>query len=105
MPDEILQLEPSEVNAARIALDKIPEYHWLTQGPEFFRTSDIYKRLGVNVKVVINWCEHGTRTMLPLRRYGATPFGDQLGWRIPRSALLVFFYRVITGADALDTDH
>ncbi|HEV2459221.1 MAG TPA: hypothetical protein VGS80_12755 [Ktedonobacterales bacterium] len=79
--------EPTEGEwkAAEALLDAIPEYHLLTRSPTpFWKVQQVAGPLGVTEHIVRNWCERGY-----IR--GAIKYDDpQVGWRIPRSGLIVF---------------
>lgn len=75
----------SEWKAAEALLDAIPEYHWLTRSDApIWRVQQVAGPLGVTEHIVRNWCEGG------LIRGAIKYDASQVGWRIPRSGLLVF---------------
>jgi hypothetical protein len=70
---------------AEAILRPIPEYDWLVRsGKQFWKGSEIAEVFGIDSRKVAEWCAEG------LIR-GATEFGEKLGWRIPRSGLVLFF--------------
>ncbi|MBA3822629.1 MAG: hypothetical protein H0X24_01840 [Ktedonobacterales bacterium] len=70
---------------AEALLRPIPEYDWLVRsGKQFWKGSEVAEVFGIDSRKVAEWCADGLIV-------GATEFGEKLGWRIPRSGLLVFF--------------
>lgn len=70
---------------AEAILRPIPEYDWLVRaGKQFWKGSEIAEVFGIDSRKVAEWCAAGLIV-------GATEFGEKLGWRIPRSGLLLFF--------------
>jgi hypothetical protein len=75
----------ARIAAAEAMLRTIPEYDWLTKSNKlFWRSSEIAEIFGIDSRTVIEWCTSGLIE-------GATGFGEKLGWRMPRSGLLLFF--------------
>ncbi len=83
MPDETVENE--EIQAAQQALVAIPEYDWLTRSSQpWFTVAEVAPQMGVSKETVRGWCESG-------QIKHATLYQQQVGWRMPRSGLLVFF--------------
>lgn len=73
------------VQEAEEILRGIPEYSWIVESDQsFWRTGDILQAMGISAGTIIQWCKDGLID-------GATNFGGALGWRMPRSGLLLFF--------------
>lgn len=78
MPDE------EELRVAEQQLAGFPEYDWLRLSNTLWWTvSEVAEHLGVGRDVVRAWCE---RHEVP----GAVLYAPQVGWRMPRSGLVVF---------------
>lgn len=85
MPDDTGEI--AEVQAAQLELATIPEYDWLTQSDEpWFTVAQVAPHMGVSKETVRGWCENG-------HIKHATLYQQQVGWRMPRSGLLLFFAR------------
>ena len=86
------------IAGAETMLRRIPEYDWLTKSNKlFWRSSEIAEIFGIDSRTVIEWCTNG-------QIRGATGFGDRLGWRMPRSGLLIFFAERVRRNDSLTTE-
>jgi hypothetical protein len=73
-----------EMIEATAYLAQFPEYRWLTTGGlQMYRISDITPHLAVGEKAIAALCERGEIA-------GAVSFGTPIGWRIPRSGLIVW---------------
>lgn len=87
-------MTPEELKAAESALAQRPEYGWLiSTGAQWFNASEVSRGAGVSRNTVRDWCEGGK---IP----GALFYGPELGWRIPRSGLVEFFYELLSGRSA-----
>lgn len=86
MSDEFdLTFDATEVAQAERALRAHPEYRWLwDSGLQWYRVSDIVKATDFTADTIEGWCKQGQ-----IRH--AAYFGQQIGWRIPRSGLILFF--------------
>jgi hypothetical protein len=72
------------ITEAEQLLADIPEYGWIVEATkQFWSSGDIAKHLSINAGTVRRWCEEG---LLP----GAVFYGEKLGWRIPRSGILLY---------------
>lgn len=61
-----------------------PDYDWLTKsGLQFWTVSEVAKNLNIGPAAVRARCESGAFD-------GALFYGVQIGWRIPRSGLIVY---------------
>lgn len=81
MPD---QSENAEVRAAEQQLQAIPEYDWIARsGQQWFTVSEVATAMAVGKEAVRGWCERGLIA-------GAVMYGQQIGWRMPRSGLLLY---------------
>ena len=80
MPDE------ATIEAALRLLSEIPEYHWLTAttGRQWWSVSEVAAYMGVTDDTVRAWAKRGD---IP----GAVLYQQQVGWRLPRSGLAVYF--------------
>ncbi len=76
-----------EIREGEQVLAQFPEYRWLTSsGLQWWTVSEVADHLGVGKDVVRGWCE---RQEIP----GAVLYGQQIGWRMPRSGLIVYCAR------------
>jgi len=70
--------------AAEALLRTIPEYAWLTQsGRQIYTTAEVAEYLHIGVFAVRVRCQDG---LFP----GAIDYGIGIGWRIPRSGLILY---------------
>jgi hypothetical protein len=77
-----------EIAAAEQMLAAIPEYAWLVQsGKQFYTAAEVSAALGIGVGAVRALCERGDIA-------GAVLYGTQIGWRLPRSGLLLYLARL-----------
>jgi hypothetical protein len=78
------------VEQAQEILTKIPEYAWLTASSElWFTTGEVAAALRTSPATVRSWCERGAIA-------GASDYGGRIGWRMPRSGLLLYFAATVT---------
>lgn len=79
MPDD------TEMQAALATLRAIPEYGWLVNDAKpWYTASEVAENAGVSRDAVRSWCEqHRVR--------GAVLYAAQVGWRLPRSGLALYF--------------
>jgi len=85
--EDTLRLRIAEAEAI---LRPIPEYDWLVRsGKQFWKGSEVADVFGIDSRKVADWCADGLII-------GATEFGEKLGWRLPRSGLLLFFAERVT---------
>jgi excisionase family DNA binding protein len=71
-----------ELAQAEATLRQWPEYDWLTRtDTQWFRIGEVADQLGMSRETVRAMCE---RRDIP----GAVLYGQQLGWRVPRSGLM-----------------
>jgi hypothetical protein len=83
MPDEASDLEA--IQEAQRLLATIPEYDWLTQSTQpWFTVAEVAPHMSVSKETVRGWCEAG-------QIKHATLYQQQVGWRMPRSGLALFF--------------
>lgn len=81
MPDE----NSEEVQESQQTLEAIPEYDWLTRSEQqWFTVSEVAPHMAVSKETVRDWCETG-------QIKHATLYKQQVGWRMPRSGLMLFF--------------
>jgi len=65
------------------------EYKWLTEsGVQFWTVTDVAKNLNIGGNAIRVRCEDKTIK-------DAIFYGTQLGWRIPRSSLLVYLAELV----------
>ncbi len=97
MPDERDDAaENEEVQEAQRTLAAIPEYDWLTRSTQpWFSVSEIAPQMGVSKEAVRGWCERG-------EIQHATLYTQQVGWRMPRSGLLMFFAARVRAGEQRD---
>jgi hypothetical protein len=67
-----------------------PEYAWVFAGDGWFNVAEIARGLGVSRKIVTDWCRDSA---FP----GALYYGDNVGYRIPRSGLIEFLAKRLSG--------
>jgi len=73
-----------EVERAEALLAGIPELASIVRDPRpFWKASEVAAMLGVTDHIVRAWCDSG-------QIRGAIKYDVNVGWRIPRSGLLVF---------------
>jgi len=61
-----------------------PEYAWLFKANDgWYNVTETARGLGVSRTTVTEWCRE---KVIP----GAIYYGEDIGWRIPRSGLIVF---------------
>ncbi|HEX9413779.1 MAG TPA: helix-turn-helix domain-containing protein [Ktedonobacterales bacterium] len=83
---------------AEAVLRQWPEYAWLTEsGVQWYRVGDVADHLGMSRETMRAMCERGA---IP----GAVNYGQQLGWRIPRSGLLRYLAGLARGGRATGAD-
>lgn len=93
MPDD-----SNEVRAAERVLHAIPEYDWLSRsGQQWYTVSEVAPQMAVSKEMVRAWCERG-------QIVGAVLYGQQIGWRMPRSGLLLFFAEIVHGGGRLSAE-
>lgn len=95
-PEQIEQKEqtmtPEELERFEKSLSIRPEYNWLTQNPSPWRNmSEVATGMGVSRQTIKSWCERG---QIP----GAIDYGQDIGWRMPRSGLIEFIANLQRGA-------
>lgn len=74
-------MTPSEAEAR---LQAVPEYAWiLANSNQWYSAVEVAKQLGVSSDVVSKWCRER-------RIPGAVQMERRIGWRLPRSGILVF---------------
>ncbi len=84
-------MTPEEMQAAEAELRARPEYDWLfTSGLQWFSTTDVSRGTGLATPTIRKRCEQGE---IP----GAAWYGADIGWRMPRSGLIEWFYRSLHG--------
>jgi hypothetical protein len=84
-----------EVARAEAMLSRVPEFAPLVgDGRPFWKTGEVAGLLGVTDHIVRGWCESG-------QIRGATKYDQNVGWRIPRSGLLVFLATRQSGQQAI----
>lgn len=87
MPDG----ENADVQEAERWLGAIPEYDWLTtSGQQWHTAAEVSEHIAVAKDAIRRWCERGQIA-------GAVLYGQQIGWRMPRSGLLLHFARMARG--------
>ena len=80
-----------EVQEAERIVMQILEYRWLRDEKSWYSVIEVAEKLGIGRESVRKWCESGD---IP----GAMNFQpQQVGWRIPRSGLLLFLARIRKG--------
>ena len=85
MPDRPDETDLEAIAEAQRLLASIPEYHWLTQSDQaWFTVAEVAPNMAVSKETVRGWCEAG-------QIKHATLYQQQVGWRMPRSGLLLFF--------------
>lgn len=90
--------EAQDVREATQALAPFPEYDWLTKsGTQWYTVAEVADQLAISKEAVRGWCERGL--IVPANLYG-----QQIGWRLSRSGLLVFFARIVRGGGRLPAD-
>lgn len=95
-PDDGISGE--ELREAEQTLGGIPEYAWLTQsGTQWYTVAEVAEAMNVGKDVVRRWCERGQIA-------NAVMYGQQIGWRMPRSGLLLFFAEIVRGGGRLPAD-
>jgi hypothetical protein len=73
------------VEQAQAILARIPEYAWLTSGNEqWYSPGEVAAAMGINAATVRLWCDRGDVV-------GAINYGGRMGWKLPRSGLLLYF--------------
>jgi hypothetical protein len=73
-----------DIQEAERILAQLPEYGWLTSDSKSWWTvSEVAEHLEIGESAVRGWCEKG---LIP----GAVLHSRQLGWRIPRSGLMLY---------------
>lgn len=88
MPDGI---DRAELEAAERLLRETPEYAWITEsGQQWYTVSEVVEATTVAATTVRAWCDRGQIA-------GAVFYGQQIGWRMPRSGLLLFFASLARG--------
>lgn len=71
-----------------------PEFAWvLAPGDGWFNVSEIARGLGVSRKIVTDWCRDGA---IP----GVVYYGEDVGYRVPRSGLIEFLAARLRGQQA-----
>ena len=84
-----------EVARAEEVLARIPELAPIVSDPRpFWKTGEVAALLGVTDHIVRGWCESG-------QIRGAIKYEQNVGWRIPRSGLLVFLASRQSGQQAI----
>lgn len=82
---------------AEKVLGQIPEYSWLVQsGQQWWTVAEVSEHLNVGRDVIRRWAEQGSIA-------GAVLYGVQLGWRLPRSGLILHLARLVRGGSAKDS--
>jgi hypothetical protein len=77
-----------DIAAAERLLAAIPEYAWLVQsGKQFYTVSEVSAALDIGVGAVRALAERGDIA-------GAVLYGTQIGWRLPRSGLMLYLARL-----------
>jgi hypothetical protein len=92
MPDDTdvsaADVSAADVSAAERLLAGIPEFAWLTGSKQQWWTVDeVSDKLGIGPAAVRSLIEHGDIA-------GAVLYGTRIGWRLPRSGLLVYLARL-----------
>lgn len=86
-----MRMPPPDMSVERAAevLSGIPEYAWLVESDQpWWKAAEVAKHAGVTADVVRSWCDSG-------KIQGAMLYAQQVGWRMPRSGLLLFFAGIV----------
>ena len=79
---------PEDSAAAEQLLAAIPEYAWLVQsGKQWWTVAEVSEALGIGLGAVRALAERGDIA-------GAVLYGQQIGWRLPRSGLVLYLARL-----------
>lgn len=90
--------ETDEVREAERILQTTPEYDWLARsGQQWYTVAEVATAMAVSKNMVRSWCERGQIA-------GAVIYGQQIGWRLPRSGLLLFFAEIVRGGGRLSAE-
>jgi hypothetical protein len=80
-----------ELREAERVLAAYPEYRWLMGADgvskQWWSVADVAAQLDLTADVVRAWCQRGE---IP----GAVLYEKQVGWRMPRSGLVVYFAKL-----------
>lgn len=78
-----------QLRTAEQTLRTIPEYRWLVNSEQpFWSSGNVAEHLAVSPTTVRLWCESGGIV-------GAAFYGGRIGWRMPRSGLIIFLAGLI----------
>lgn len=96
-PDDGTQgINSEELRAAEQTLRAIPEYAWLAEsGQQWYTVAEVAEAMSIGKDVIRRWCERGLIA-------NAVMYGQQIGWRLPRSGLLLFFATIVRGGGRLN---
>lgn len=90
--------EADAVREAERILQATPEYDWLARsGQQWYTVAEVATAVAVSKALVRAWCERGQIA-------GAVLYGQQIGWRLPRSGLLLFFAEIVRGGGRMPAD-
>jgi hypothetical protein len=71
-------------------LSRIPEYNWLTKdGTDWYKAEELATHLGIGEHAVRARCKDGSI-------HGATFYGEKIGWRIPRSGVILYLASIVS---------
>ena len=91
-------INSEELRAAEQTLRAIPEYAWLADsGQQWYTVAEVAEAVSIGKDVIRRWCERGLIA-------NAVMYGQQIGWRLPRSGLLLFFAEIVRSGGRLSAD-